>query len=105
MQQSLYRLTKFLGQGLGSAQPIPYASLYGNLYICQGFSYIFQQDGYLLSDMCLSWTPTPHLVLGGYLLIRQGFISNLITFISKHNHALDMIILFPSSTPSIKDLF
>jgi hypothetical protein len=29
MQQSLYRLTKFLGQGLGSAQPISDDSLYG----------------------------------------------------------------------------
>jgi hypothetical protein len=64
MQQSLYRLTKFLGQGLGSAQPILDDSLNGNLYTDQGFSYIFEQGGYLLSDMCLSWTPTPHLVLG-----------------------------------------
>jgi hypothetical protein len=64
MQQSLYRLNKFLGQGLGPAQLILDNSLSGNLYIDQGFSYIFKQDGYLLGDMCLSWTPTPHLVLG-----------------------------------------
>jgi hypothetical protein len=38
MQQSLYRLTKFLGQGLESAQPILDDSLTENLYTDQGFS-------------------------------------------------------------------
>jgi hypothetical protein len=35
---------------------------------------------------------------------QTSFILNLIIFISKHNHLLDILILFPSSTPSIKDL-
>jgi hypothetical protein len=38
MQQRFYRLTKFLGQGLGSTQPILDDSLNGNLYTDQGFS-------------------------------------------------------------------
>jgi hypothetical protein len=38
MHRRIYRLTKFLGQGLGSAQPILDDSLNDNLYTDQGFS-------------------------------------------------------------------
>jgi hypothetical protein len=41
----LYRLSKFLGQGLGSAQPISDDSLNGDLYPDQGFSYNFNRMG------------------------------------------------------------
>jgi hypothetical protein len=43
MQQKSYRLNKFLGQGLGSAQPILDDSLNGNLYTDQGFSYKYNK--------------------------------------------------------------
>jgi hypothetical protein len=45
MQQRLYRLNKFLGQGLGSAQHVSNDSLNGNLYTDQGFSYNFNKMG------------------------------------------------------------
>jgi hypothetical protein len=45
IQPRLYRLTKFLGQGLGSAQPILDDSLYGNLYTDQGFSDNYNKMG------------------------------------------------------------
>jgi hypothetical protein len=43
MQQRFYRQTKFLGQGLGSAQPILDDSLNGNLYTDQSFSSNFNK--------------------------------------------------------------
>jgi hypothetical protein len=43
MQQRFYRLTKFLGPGLGSAQPISSWLLNGILYIDQSFSSNFNK--------------------------------------------------------------
>jgi hypothetical protein len=101
MQQRIYRLTKLLGQCLGSAQPISVWLLNGNLYPDQGF--------YNASMRWLSpkWDM---LKLGSYSTIalkmlsayQTRFHTNLIIFTSKHNHVLDMAILFPSSTPSTK---
>jgi hypothetical protein len=45
MLQRFYILTKFLGQGLRSAQPIPDDSLNGNWYTYQGFHYSFYKMG------------------------------------------------------------
>jgi hypothetical protein len=95
----IYRLTKFLGQGLGSVQPISRWFSLWKLVHRSRFPMCILWYGYLLCEMCLSWTSTLHLVLGWYLLIRQGFISNLIIYLRKHNHVLDMVILFPPSTP------
>jgi hypothetical protein len=105
MLQRFYRLTEFLGQGSGSAQPISRWLLNGILYTDQSFSSNFNKMVISLIEMGLSWTSTPHLALGWYLLIRLGFITNLIIFISKHNHVLNMIRLFPSSTPIINPLY
>jgi hypothetical protein len=45
MQQRLYRLTKFLDQGLGSAQSTLDDSLNGNSYTDQGFPWVFYNMG------------------------------------------------------------
>jgi hypothetical protein len=36
---------------------------------------------------------------------QTRFHTNLIIFINKHNHILDMIILFPSSTPIVNPFY
>jgi hypothetical protein len=104
MQQSLYRLTKFLGQGLGSAQPISRWLLNGILCTDQSFSSNFTR---WLSPNWDVLKLVFHSTLGFRMIsaYQTRFHTNLISFISKHNHVLDMIILFPSSPPIINPFY
>jgi hypothetical protein len=100
----LYRLTKFLGQGLGSAQPILDDSLketYTQIKVSHGSSIIWVSPVWDMLQLS-SYSTLGLRMISSY---HTRFHTNLIIFISQHNHVLDMIILFPSSTSSIKDLF
>jgi hypothetical protein len=59
MHQRLSRLNKFLGQGLGSAQPISRWFSQWKLVHRSRFPMGLLQYGYLLSEICSSWVPTP----------------------------------------------
>jgi hypothetical protein len=68
-----------------------------SLTMHQGLPFDFHKNASSLAKIGFLNSPT--------LLIKLGFLTNLFIFINKHNHVLNMIVLFPSSTPIVNPFY
>jgi hypothetical protein len=104
MHQRLSTLNKFLSQGLGSAQSISRWLIQWKLVHSPRFHITITRwlspewDGFKLN----TYSTIALRMISAY---QTRFHTNLIIFISKHDHVLNMVLLFPSSTPIINPFY